>query len=130
MSSTDFIFNLPSMGEVLSEQIANENENERVMKQKRLNQERRERIELILDTAYKTQMREAKQNAIHELMKSRVMSCIQFNLSSKERLVIDVYYGTNFDIFHYDGKPNFGPYGSEWRNCEPNPLFVGLFKDL
>jgi hypothetical protein len=132
--SFDYIFNLPSVGEVLSKQIANENENERVMKQKRLNQElvrrEKERRDLILVGAYKTRMREAIQDAIHELMNSRVKFCTQLNLSSKERLVVDDYYGTDFHVVHYGGKPKFGPYGSEWRNRVPNPLFVGLFKEL
>jgi hypothetical protein len=134
MSSYDFLANVPSVGEVQWQQRQNDIKNETAREEKRLRQEfalqEKERKERIIIEAYKYRMRLAIESAILELMNSSVKYCTQLNLSLKERLSIDDYYGIDFHVVHYGGKPIFGPYGIEWKNRNPNALFVGLFKEL
>jgi hypothetical protein len=145
MSSYDFLANIPSVGEVQWQQRSNRIKNETAMEEKRLRQEfacqekeRKERIifeaykyrmRLAIE-AYKYRMRLAIESAIQELMNSSVKYSTTLNLSLKERLVATDYYGIDFHVVHYGGKPIMGPYGLEWKTRNPNPLFVGLFKEL
>ena len=133
MSSYDFIANIPSVREVHWQQRENEIKNEIAREEKRLRQEfahqEKERKERIFVEAYKHKMSFAIESAIQELMHS-VKFCTELNLSLKDRLFIDDYYGIDFHVVHYGGKPIFGPYGLEWKKRTPNALFVGLFKEL
>jgi hypothetical protein len=134
MSSYNFLANIPSVGEVHWQQRANGIKNITAREEKRLCQEfacqEKERKERIIVEAYKYRMRLAIESAIQELMNSSVKYSTNLNLSLKERLFVNDYYGIDFHVVHYGGKPIMGPYGLEWKNRNPNPLFVGLFKEL
>lgn len=123
-----FPVSFPSVEEVQHFHEYNRKFNEMAHEQRQWNIQKRN--DMIIADAYRNRMTRAIEDAVAELINNPEKYCSQLNLSMKESLMANEYYGNYFHIVHYGGKPLIGPYGPEWTNRIANPLFVSLFKEL